>query len=163
MVWRAEFAWSRSGNAGAADFDRKRDRLWLVAGAEWTLPHNTTLGLQLSLQQLRGYASPDTLPVPLLQQVAWRQAALANQTAARQAGFTWRLATRLLNDTLLLETSGVLLDGPHSSLWRTKLSYAISDHWQLLAGTEVFNGPAHSFWGQLKRNRVGYVQLRRGW
>jgi hypothetical protein len=163
VVWRAEAAWSRSGNAGPFDFERKRDRLWLVAGAEWTLPHNTTLGLQISLQQLRGYTSPEQLPNPLQQQVAWQQAAIANQTAARQVGATWRLASRFMNDTLLLETSGVVLNAPHSTLWRTRLSYAISDHWQALAGSEWFSGPNNSLWGQLRRNRVAYAQLRCGW
>jgi hypothetical protein len=167
VVWRAEAAWSRSGNRGVLDFEHQREyqreRLWIVAGAEWTLPRDTTLGLQLSLQHLRGWTSPDAIDNLLLRQVAWKQAALSNQTAARQAGITARLASRWLNDTLLAETSAVLLDHPRSSLWRTRLSFAIDDHWQALAGTEVFSGPETSLWGQLQRNRVAWVQLRHGW
>ena len=163
VVWRAELAWSRGAGAGGSDFEHKRERLWLVAGAEWTLPHSTTLGLQFSAQQLRGFVSPDSVPGTLQQQVAWQQAAISNQTAARQIGITWRLASRFLNDTLMAETSGVVLNGPRSTLWRTRFSYAIDDHWQVLAGAEVLSGPENSLWGQLERNRVAYLQLRRGW
>ena len=163
VVWRAEAAWARSDGSGRDDFTRKKSRLWLVAGAEWTLPHDTTLGLQMSLQQVSDFQSPDTLPSPLQQEVAWRQAAMANQTSATQAGFTWRIASRWLNDTLTAETSGVVLGSPRSTLWRTRLSYAIDDHLQAVAGTEILTGPQHSLWGQLRRNRLAYAQLRYGW
>ena len=163
VVWRAEAAWMRTDSAGSDDFTRKKPRLWLVGGAEWTLKGNTTLGLQASLQHVMNFRTPDSLASPLQQEVAWRQAALANQTSATQLGATWRLASRWLNDTLLAETSGVVMGSPRSGIWRTKLAYAINDHLKLQAGTESFFGPAHSLWGQFSKNRLAYAQLRYGW
>ncbi len=164
VIWRAEAAWMRTGSTGAADFLHKKPRLWLVAGAEWTLAGNTTLGLQASAQRVMDFRSPDTLVSPLEREVAWRQAALANQTSATQLGLIWRLASRWMNDTLTAEASGVLMaSSPGSSLWRTRLAYAIDDHWQLHAGTDHYTGPRHSLWGQFRANRLAFAQLRYGW
>lgn len=163
VVWRAEAAWMDTANSGPDDYTRKKPRLWLVAGAEWTLPGSTTLGLQASLQKVMDYRSPDSLADPVQREVAWRQAAIANQTSAHQFGLLWRLASRWRNDTLMAEMSGVIMSSPRSGLWRTRLTWSIDDHWQLLAGTDVYFGPPHSLWGQFRDNRLATVQLRRGW
>ena len=162
VVWRAEAAWMNTASGGADDFFHKKPRLWVVAGAEWPLTDHVTLGLQGTVQHVHHFRSPDTLDNPAEREVAARQAALANQTAATQVGAVWRLAGRWFNDTLWLEASGVVLNHPHSTLWRTRLSYALNDRLQLLAGTDHASGPQHSLWGQLRRNRLGYVQLRAG-
>lgn len=162
MVWRAEAAWMRSGSAGAADFVRKRDRLWLVGGGEWTFDGGTTLGLQALVQHVPGFVDPDTLATPVEREIAGRQAALANQTAANQLGASWRLAHRFRNDTASAELSGVWTGAPDSSLWRTRFTVALSDAWQLQAGTDATFGPAKSLWGQFRANRLAFVQLRRG-
>ncbi len=163
VIWRAEAAWMDTASSGPDDFTRKKPRLWLVAGAEWTLPGSTTLGLQASLQKVLDYRSPDTLPDPVQREVAWRQAAIANQTSAQQFGLLWRLASRWRNDTLMAEISGVVMGAPRSGLWRARLTWSFEDHWQLLAGTDVYFGPQHSLWGQFRDNRLATVQLRRGW
>jgi hypothetical protein len=160
IVWRAEGAWMQTDSRGAGDFSHKKPRLWLVAGAEWTLGQTTTLGLQATLQQVRHFSSPDLLAQPVVREIAQRQAALSNQTAARQAGIVWRLASRWLNDSLWAEINGVHLGQPSSTLWRTRLTYAINDSLQLQAGTDHFSGPQQSLWGQLRRNRLAFAQLR---
>ncbi len=111
---------------------------------------------------MQGYRSPDALANPVEREIAWRQAAVSNQTGATQAGVVWRLAGRWLNDTLLAEANGVVLDRPASSLWRTRITYAVDDRLQWRAGTDHFRGPAHSLWGQLRRNDVAFVELRAG-
>jgi len=160
VVWRAEGAWMQTASTGAGDISHKKPRLWLVAGAEWTLGQNTTLGLQATLQQVRDFNSPNTLALPVAREIAWRQAALANQTGARQAGIVWRLASRWLNDSLWAEINGVYLNQPGSTLLRTRLTYAVSDSLQVQAGTDHFSGPQTSLWGQLRRNRLAFAQLR---
>lgn len=167
-VWRAEAAWLRSdasrsnSSSGADDFVRKKHRLWLIAGGERTLAGNTTLGLQASLQHVANFRSPDGIGSPLAREVAWRSAAIANQTSANQLGVIWRLAGRWDGDALTAETSGVVMGGPRSGIWRTQFGYALNDRLQLQAGTDVYFGPKHSLWGQFRRNRLAYVQLRYG-
>lgn len=160
VIWRAEAAWMQTASKGPDDFQRKKPRLWLVAGAEWTLPGNTTLGLQASLQHVVDFRSPDAVAAPVEREVAWRQASIANQTSATQVGAIWRLASRWRNDTVLAETSGVVMSSPSSGLWRTRFTYAVNDRVQLLAGTDLYFGPQHSLWGQLRKNRLVYAQVR---
>jgi hypothetical protein len=50
-----------------------------------------------------------------------------------------------------------------SGVWRTRIAYAIDDRWHLQAGSDRYFGPEHSFFGQLGKNRLLYVQLRYGW
>ncbi len=162
IVWRAEAAWMQTANAGSGDFERKKPRLWAVAGPEWTSGGGTTVGLQITAQHVRGFESADALPTPLQREVARRQAALANQTAATQLGATWRVAHRWLNDNLRAEFSGVIASAPRSGLWRTRVVYAVSDSVQLQAGTDQAFGPVHSVFGQFRRNRLAFVQVRYG-
>lgn len=163
IVWRAEAAWMRTGSSGADDFTHKKPQLWLVAGGEWSFGHGTTLGIQTVLQHVRGFQSPDAIADPVAREIGWRQAATSNQTSAMQRGLTWRLAGRWWNDTLTAEINGVVMKPSHSGLWRTKLGYAIDDHWQVQAGTDYYFGPEKSFFGQLDKNKLVYVQLRYGW
>ncbi len=163
MVWRAEAAVTQTGNRGADDFTSKKPQRWLVAGGEYTFDQGTTLGLQATVLRVRGFVSPDRIDAPLARAVAWRQAATGNQTSASQHGLTWRVAHRWWNDTLTAETGGVLALPSSSGLWRGKLAYAIDDQWQVQAGFDRYFGPEHSFFGQLRKNRLMYVQLRYGW
>jgi hypothetical protein len=148
---------------GAGDFAHKKPQLWLVAGGEWRLDHGATLGIQTILQHVKDFQSPDTIADPIAREIGWRQAATSNQTSATQRGLTWRLAGRWRNDTLTAEVNGVVMYPSRSGLWRTKLGYAIDDHWHVQAGTDYYFGPEQSFFGQLGRNRLAYVQLRYGW
>lgn len=161
-VWRAEVARMDTDSAGPNDFARKKPRVWLVAGGERQIAEGTTLGLQASVQHVMHFRSPDTLASPIAREVAWRQAALSNQTAANQLGITFRLATRRLNDRLTAETSGAVMGSPRSGLWRTRVTYALSDQLKLHAGTDWTFGPVHSLWGQFRKNRLAFVQLRYG-
>lgn len=168
-VWRAEAAYAQPRTNDMEndvdDFTHKRPMLTVVGGPEWS-GGGWTVGAQAVWQWVRGFRSPDTLADPIARDVAWRQAATNNQVAAQQRGLTLRLARRAWNDTLLLETTLLALwptqptQNP-SGLWRSKLDYALDDHWNVQLGHERPLGPAHSQMGQLKQNRLAYVQLRR--
>jgi hypothetical protein len=160
VIWRAEAAWMQTDSTGSDDFIHKKPQVSLVAGPEWTLGDNTTFGIQGTLQRVIGFQNPDTISEPITREIAWRQAATSNQFSATQTGLTWRLARRWWNDTLLTETSGVAVWRSGSGVWRTKADYALNDHWYLQAGTDYYFGPEHSFFGQLSKNRLLYVQLR---
>jgi hypothetical protein len=145
---------------GPDDFAHKKPQLLLVGGGELTMGESTTLGVQALYQHVSHFQNPDSVAQPMLREIAWRQAATSNQTSAEQYGMTMRLATRKLNDTLMMETSGVMVWPTRSGIWRTKLNYAIDDHWNVQTGTDYYFGPDHSFFGQLNKNRLIYVQLR---
>lgn len=166
VVWRAEAAYARPHERNADSFAHKRASLWLVGGPEWN-SGDWTVGTQVVWQWVRDFQKPDIVPNPIVRAVAWRQAATANQIAAQQAGFTLRVARRVWNDTLLLETSllqqWAVRDGDShqaAGLWRAKLAYAVNDHCNVQLGHELPFGPERSQLGQLKDNRLAYVQVR---
>lgn len=168
VVWRAEAAYARPRvEMGVDEFAHKKPSFTVVGGPEWT-GGGWTVGTQAVWQWVRDFRSPDDIANPLLRDIAWRQAATANQVAAQQGGLTLRLARRALNDNLLLETTLLSLwpmqdeeSRQAAGVWRTKVDYALDDHWNLQLGHERLFGPPHSQTGQLIKNRLAYVQLRR--
>lgn len=161
-IWRAEAAWSQTESSGGGDFGHKKPQLWLVGGGEWEFGDGATLGLQATLQHVYDFASPDQLDAGLARELAWRQLAVSAQTSANQGGVIWRLAKRSFNDTLLTELNGIALWPSKSGLVRARVSYALNDNVQLYTGFDHYYGQDRSFFGQLRANQVGYLQLRYG-
>lgn len=159
-VWRAEIAWSQTDSSGKADFAHKKDQLWFVGGPEFNLGSNWVVSVQLSMKRVFDFAAPaDHLPMGVLHEVALRQMATANQTRATQNGVTWRIAKSAFNDSLQLETSGVVLAKGEGGLTRVHADYVPRDAVHIRLGMENYHGDSHTFFGQLTRNRLGYVEL----
>jgi hypothetical protein len=162
VVWRAEVAWLRTASEGADDFRHKRPQLWLVAGGEWMPRETVTLGLQLTARQVFDFSPADRIADPVNRAVARRQAAVSGQTAASQFGLLWRVASRLHDNRLAVEVSGVLLGPPRNGLLRAHADYALSDNMHLRAGLATAFGGAETTFGQLQPNGLVYLQLRVG-
>lgn len=162
VIWRAESAWLQTDSEGPLDFLHKKSQLWLVGGGEWSFGEGGTFGIQATVRHVNDFSSPDNLAPGATQEIAWRQAALSGQTARNQGGFTWRLAKRWWNDTFTAETTGVVIWPNRNGIARAKLDYAINDNLKLLVGADQYFGPEHTFFGQLQRNRLIYLQLRYG-
>ncbi len=162
-VWRGELALMDTASQGAFDFSHKKSQAALVAGAEWRLSDSTTLGLQGTLQKVMHHQNPNTLPDPMARELAQTQTTMSNQARPTQWGFTWRLASRFLNEKIMAETNGAMSFPTQSGVWRNKIDYAANDQWRLLLGTDLYFGPKTSFFGQLSKNSVVYVQARYGW
>lgn len=159
-VWRAEIAWSQTDSSGEADFTHKKDQVWFVGGPEFNLDGNWVVGIQLSLKRVFDFAAPEAFlsaSVPLA--VALRQMATANQTRDTQKGITWRIAKSAFHDSLQLETSGVALAHGEGGLTRAHADYMPRDALHIRIGVEDYRGNAQTFFGQLQRNRLGYVEL----
>lgn len=169
-VWRAEAAWTRTDSDGPLDFNHKKPQLWLVAGAEVDLGDGATLGLQAALQHVEDFARPDAVASPVGRELAWRQMATSAQTASTQGGIVWRVAKRARNDALLAELNGVAFWPDRNGLARARVSYAVNDHVQVHTGLDYYygqlrgqqRGQQYTFFGQLRANRVAYLQLRYG-
>ncbi len=168
LVWRAETALSHPEPSDAQAFERKRPAWWLVGGPEWS-SSAWTVGGQGVWQAVSAFQDAGRIDDPLQREAALTQASLANQTAPRQLGLSLRVAHRALDDTLQTEVSGLGLwplgsgragTSPHGLL-RGKLDYAINDAWALGFGVEWPFGPARSFFGLWKDNRLAHLQLRR--
>lgn len=162
VVWRAEAAWMHTDSEGGQDFRHKKPQFWGVGGGEWSLPDDTTLGVQLTAKHVFDFALPDASGIPVEREVARIQAATAGQTARNQAGVVWRLARRWNHDKLRAEASGILLGPGRNGVGRAKVEYSMTDQLTLQAGVVAPFGPAESSFGQLRTNRLAFVQLRYG-
>lgn len=158
-VWRGEIAYSHTDSEGEADFVHKKDQLWLVGGPEFTLENNWVLGVQLTVKHVFDFALPDAYLLSGIEQsIAQRQMATANQTRATQTGITWRIAKSAFNDSLRVETSGVALANHEGGLTRVQTDYIPRDAIHIRMGIEYYHGKSKGFFGQLRENKLGYVE-----
>lgn len=160
QVWRAELAFTHTDSAGPQDFEHKKRSVMMVGGPEWAFA-DVTVGVQAIAQRVFNFASPNTVADPVLRDIAIRQVALSNQPASSQYGFVARVAARWLGDNLLTELSAIGLGSGRNGIVRSKLDYALGDHWHVQGGTEHYFGERQTFFGQLKANQMAYVQVRR--
>lgn len=159
-IWRGEIAGTRPMDDVDNPYFRSKPQVFAVFGGEFTPVARTTLSLQAVAKRVHGFASPDALTDPIEREVAWSQAANSGQTAGFQKGLTLRYASRWLNDTLALEASGLILWPSRNGTWRTRLNYSLTDQCSLLFGTDSFFGKQDTSFGQLRSNRLWYLQIR---
>lgn len=158
--WRVEAAWSRYRDADTPL--RRRDNLWVVAGADRDVgPWN--VNLQYSWRHQFGWRDPASLPgSPLFTAIASLNAAVNNQLHRVQHGFTASVARRWRNDTIETELASVLFLPTGDAAIRPRASVAINDSVRLSVGADVFLGPSLSFFGQVRSLSAGFLQLNHG-
>ncbi len=160
-VLRGEIGWAKRRQTGTAeDFFRKRSQWLAVLGGDHSFDGGLNLNLQLFAQRVRGWRSAGALADPVAQAVAQVQQAINNQGQRQQLGLSWRLAKSWGNDAWLAELSGVHSLTTHGQVLRGQLRQQIDDHWQWSLGFEHFRGPAHTVFGQLRRNATAHAELR---
>ncbi len=173
QVWGADASWSvgryalrgevasmRPDADEAGAFEHKHPQTWLVIGGERGFGEHLNVNLQYFSQKVMGFSSPDNLADPIARQVAWQQAAIANQIAGFQQGFTLRLAWNWASDSWHAETSTIFSVTNSARLWRGRLVHAPDDHWRINFGFDRYSGPDHSLFGALKDNSTLFSELR---
>jgi len=172
-VWGADASWSvgryalrgevasmRPDAEEAGAFAHKHPQTWLVIGGERGFGEHLNVNLQYFAQKVTGFISPDNLADPIARQVAWQQAATANQIAGFQQGFTLRVAWNWASDSWHAETSTIFSVTNSARLWRGRLVHAPDDHWRINFGFDRYGGPDHSLFGALKDNSTLFNELR---
>lgn len=158
---RGEAAFSLPEGRSTADLFDKRPFLAAVLGADRNVGEHLNVNVQYVVHQVTDYDDPRDAAAPFGGAVV-RAALVNNQLNETQHGPTLRIAYSGLNDTLGIELVGVGLVSDGSFALRPKVTYAISDNVKAIAGADLFFGDADSFFGQLRQNRVFYVELRYG-
>ena len=157
---RGEVASTRPDAEEAGAFAHKHPQTWLVIGGERGFGEHLNVDLQYFAQNVMGFISPDSLADPIARQVAWQQAATANQIAGFQQGFTLRVAWNWASDSWHAETSTIFSVTNSARLWRGRLVHAPDDHWRINLGFDRYSGPDHSLFGALKDNSTLFGELR---
>jgi hypothetical protein len=163
---RAEAAYVDTEDSTGADPFTKNPFVFLVFGGDRTFREYLNLNVQYLYRFVVDY-QPSPVPSPgdsraafLYATVASQQAVLNSQAKRVQHGMSFRVAHKWLRETLEAECAAAAFFGPRGLNIRPKISYALTDHWKVLVGAEVYRGESSSVFGLLRPNTAGYLEVR---
>ncbi|MBY5992950.1 hypothetical protein [Ferrimonas balearica] len=126
------------------------DTLMLLAGYQWELVTNLTVGLQYQLEHRRDYQR-------------WLASQPYPEYAVEQNRHltTLRLDYRALQEKLTLSLFSFYSPSDQDFYLRPQASYRYDDNWSFAAGFNLLGGEQdHTFFGQLADNSNGWVRVR---
>ena len=156
---RAEAAYAGTEDDAGNDPFTKNHQVFLVIGADRTFGERLNVNAQYLFRYVRHFRVPADAVGPEAA-VAFQAAILNSQVARAQHGATSRVKHTWRNETLAAELATVAYFGPRGLVLVPKTSYAITDHWTLVAGAEVYRGDSRSVLGLFRTNSVAYGELR---
>jgi len=157
---RAEGAYVGTEDSSGSDPFTKNPFVYLVAGTDRTFGGLLNLNVQYLYRHVLADPIMPASPVDFASVVATQQAILNSQTRRSQHGASLRLSYKWLHDTLEAECAAAGYAGPRGAVVQPKVAYAVTDHWKVLAGAEIFSGETSSLFGLMRRNSTGYAELR---
>jgi hypothetical protein len=156
---RAEVAITRTEDRQGTDPFTRNPFLYAVVGGDRTFFTNLNVNMQLLYRRVMSWEDPAAAPAPL-RELALRQALISNQRDAQQAGATVRVAQKWWNDTLEAELIGVAWFARGDFLVRPRVRYAANDQLRFSLGSDLYRGPADSFFGSLRNLSMVFVEMQ---
>ena len=157
-TWRGEFVHSKLSLGCTLCAPTERSLTSLVVGGDVDFADTMNINFQMFVNLRDGFVEANG-PPGFQQTLAQGLNRLNSEYAGREAGLTFRLSDRLLNDRLRWEISAVFDLTGQSSVVRPRLVYSFSDHLRLNAGFDIFDGPSQSYFGALTRNTLAFATL----
>jgi hypothetical protein len=159
---RGEVAYHDEAARDPADAFDKGDYVSSAIGLDRNVGDDVNINVQYLFHYVTDYVDPSGIASPVVSLVAQKGALINNQLRRTQHGATARAAYTGLNDTLTVELSSIAWVTDGSWALRPKAAYAISDQLKAIAGIDMFFGDGDSFFGNLRKNRTAYLELRYG-
>jgi hypothetical protein len=159
---RGEVAYRQAAGHSDANFFNKGDVFAAVIGVDRDISDSINVNVQYLLHHVIDYDDPRDIPDPDLRLLTEKAALVDNQLTRTQQGVSFRLAYTGLNDTLSVELAAVGYFSDESAALRPKVSYALTDALKIIGGVDLFFGDSESLFGDLRKNRTAYVELRYG-
>ena len=156
---RGEVAYTFTEHERAGD-QIKSPFLFLVLGADRTLPGGLYVNVQYVLRVVANFQDPFAVADPIARQVAIEQASINDQLDDVKHGVAVRLSKTWLNETLVTEISSIVSPARAEFVLRPKVKYAVTDRLKLTAGADIFRGETPSFFGRLRDTSTAYVEVR---
>jgi hypothetical protein len=156
---RAEVAITRTEDRHGNDPFTRNPFLYAVVGGDRTFLTNLNVNIQFLYRQVMSWEDPLAAPAPL-RELALRQALTSNQRDPEQAGATVRVAQKWWNDTLEAELIGVAWFARGDFLVRPRVRYAANDRLRFSLGSDLYRGPADSFFGSLRNLSTTFVEMQ---
>ena len=134
--------------------------LFLVAGADRTLPRGWYVNVQYVLRVISEFQDPFAVANPVERSVALQQALINDQLDEVKHAVAVRVSTTWLNETLRTEVAAIVSPARQEFVVRPKVTYAVTDRLKLTAGTDIFRGETPSFFGRLRDTSTTYLEVR---
>jgi hypothetical protein len=157
---RAEGAYVETEDMHGADPFVKNPFVFVVAGVDRTLGGLLNFNVQYLFRYVLDDPAMPSGGDDFATIVAAQQSILNSQTRRAQHGASFRIAYKWLHETLEAECAAVAFAGPSGMMLQPKAVYAVTDDWKAVVGAEIFRGETASFFGSLRRNSIGFVELR---
>jgi hypothetical protein len=155
---RAEAAYTFTEHSSSNQV--KSPFFFMVMGADRTFLGTLNINLQFVLRVIAAYQNPITVSDPARRAVAIEQATINSQLDRVQESITLRVSNKWLSETLETEVASIVGLTRLDYAVRPKVKYAISDHWRLTVGGDIFGGPDPSFFRRIRDTSTAYVELR---
>lgn len=156
---RGEVAYTFTEHERAGD-QVKSPFLFLVLGADRTLPGGVYVNIQYVLRVVARFQDPFAVADPSVRRVAIEQASINDQLDEAKHALAVRLSKTWLNETLVTEITSIISPARAEFVLRPKVKYAVTDRLKLTAGADVFRGETPSFFGRLRDTSTAYVEVR---
>jgi len=156
---RGEVAYTFTEHERAGD-QIKSPFLFLVLGADRTLPGGVYVNIQYVLRVVARFQDPFAVADPSVRRVAIEQASINDQLDEAKHALAVRLSKTWLNETLVTEITSIISPARAEFVLRPKVKYAVTDRLKLTAGADVFRGETPSFFGRLRDTSTAYVEVR---
>jgi hypothetical protein len=157
---RAEGAYVGTEDAGGRDPFIKNAFFFVVVGGDRTFREYLNLNVQYLYRLVRGHRTVQTGLSPTEAGVAELQGILNSQATRVQHGASFRVSHKWLRETLEGECAAAGFFGPDGLALRPKVTYAVTDHWKVLVGAELYRGDSSSVFGLLRPNSAAYLEAR---
>jgi hypothetical protein len=159
---RAEAALAFTDDPSGRDAEIKNSTLFAVVGTDRTFGSYFNVNVQYLVRYVRGFTPLESISDPQRRAAALALARASQQLRQTQHGGTVRISNQWWHETLKAEISAVLYAPPWQLLIRPRITYAVSDRWQVLAGADRADGDGGTLFRALRKNSLAFLEVRLG-
>lgn len=157
---RGEIAYIQTQDRNSQDPVAINPYWYAVAGVDRTFLDNLNINLQLVGRWVQHYTDPNTIADSNARAAAAANAINFGLQRRANYGMSTRVGKKWFNDTLEAELLAFVNFGRGNSYLRPLVTYAFTDHTKATLGADLYRGADDTPFGQLKRNRSVFSELR---
>jgi hypothetical protein len=160
--FRGEIAYINTDATNADDPAKKLPFLYWVVGVDRTFFENLNLNLQFVQRRARYFRAPESFPDPDQRITASLNAIIDGHPERVSNGMTFRIHNKWFNDTLEAELLSFFNFTHTNYYFRPFVTYALTDHWKVSVGGELYGGAPDTQFGAVKAAQGAFFELRYG-
>jgi len=157
---RSEIAYTKTDDVNGTDGFIKNPFWFGVFGVDHTVGENFYVNIQYLYRNIEKWQDPNGIGSPSLAAFESSSQFLSNQQQATQQGASARISYKFWDQQMEIEMSGLMWFAKRDSLFRPKFIYSVNDHWKVLLGGEIYQGPEDTNLGRFRPFSTSYLDIR---